>query len=470
VDLIAALAMLRRRWLAIVLCILAGAGGGYDLGHHGTKEYQSTAQALVNIPAAGSASEQLAGAQLSISLVGTYAGLVNSQVVQQQTANTLRAQGVTNPGAVVASPVTGTYLVNVTSTDANPQIAQATANAAAQTLTNEVAHLQAGLPDPISVHVVSPAGLPGKPVSPDPRLDLTIGLILGLLGGLALAGIFEVLDRSIKSVPQADSSIGAPMLGLVPRHRGKTLVLGSNREGAEGEPYRSLRTAVRFLDPDRPLRSLLVSSPTAGDGKTTTAANLAIALALSGERVIVVDGDLRRAGLTTAMGLERSVGLTSVVMGRSTIEDACQEWAPNLLVLTSGPLPPNPSEILGSQAVAGVIRNLEQRCDIVIIDTPPILPVADAVALGAQVDAVVLVVRHGSTPRTAAAAARRRLESVGARVVGYVLNVVPRGETTGYYVDYQYRHGDGRSTTLIGEPGPQSGASGGRDPASASSR
>jgi non-specific protein-tyrosine kinase len=196
---------------------------------------------------------------------------------------------------------------------------------------------------------------------------------------------------------------------------------------------------LRFLDPGRPLRVVLVTSPMQGDGKTVTAANLAIALALSGERVILVDADLRRAGLGRALDVEAKVGLTSVILGRAGIDEALQDWRPNLKVLASGPLPPNPSEILGSQLMNGVIHDLAARADIVIIDAPPILPVADALALAPQVDGVVMIVRHSSTLRSAAMAAGQRLGSIGARLVGYVFNAVPRVETRDYYSVYSYR-------------------------------
>jgi capsular exopolysaccharide synthesis family protein len=451
VDLLGAIAMLRRRFLAIVLCLLAGAAGGYDLGHHGQKHYESTAQVLVNVPAAGTASEQLAGVQLSSGLVATYAGLVKTQLLYDRVVETLRKQGFGQPGAMSASLVAGTFLINITGNDTVPAVAQATANAAAKALSEEVAELQSGLPNPISVHLVSVGGPPGGPVSPNPRLDLIVGIILGAVAGLALALLLEALDRTVKSVSQADAAVAAPMLGIVPKRRGKTLAVGARDEGVAGEPYRSLRASLRFLEPDRPLRSVLMTSPSEGEGKTTTAANLAIALALSGERTVAVDADLRRGGLSRAFGLDRSVGLTSVVMGKTSLEDALQEWAPNLKVLATGPLPPNPSEILGSQLTNELLRRLEHMADIVVIDTTPVLPVADALALGTQVDGVLLVLRHSRTPRNAAVAARRRLESIGARALGYVLNGAPDSATRGYYLDYTYRAAP--DSPVAGAPG-----------------
>ncbi|HVW81539.1 MAG TPA: polysaccharide biosynthesis tyrosine autokinase [Mycobacteriales bacterium] len=451
-DLFGVLAVLRRRWFVIVLCLVAGAAGGFDIGHRGAKQYEASASALVNIPAAGDVQEQFTGSQLAGNLVSTYANLVTSRSVADRYLSALSAAGVQGVGSVSATAVTGTYLINISSRATVPTVAQSTANAAADALVSEVAQLEAGLPDKITVQVVSPAGLPTSPVSPRPTLDLVVGLILGLGGGLAVTALLEALDRTIKTVAQADVVMSAPLLGVVPRRHGGTLVLTPDSTRAAGEPYRSLRAAVRFLDPDKPLRTLLVTSPMPGDGKTTTAANLAVALALAGDRVVVVDADLRRAQLASAYGLERSIGLTSLVLGHATLADALQDWHPNLKVLASGPIPPNPSEILGSQFVNSVLKELSSIADIVVIDAPPILPVADAVALAPQVDGVVLVVRHGTTVRGAAAAARRRLDAVGARTVGYVFNAVPRAESRGYYLDYRYGYNQGPA-----EPAPAEG-------------
>jgi capsular exopolysaccharide synthesis family protein len=233
------------------------------------------------------------------------------------------------------------------------------------------------------------------------------------------------------------------MLGLVPmRRRGGRDLVVADEGSIHSEPYRALRTAVRFTDPDESLRTILITSATPGDGKTTTAANLALALGAGGESVVVVDGDLRRAALANVFGLERAVGLSSLVLRTATLDEALQEWRDNVWVLPSGhPLPPNPSEVLGSEFMSNVLAELSQRFDHVLVDTPPVLPVTDAVALSTQVDGVLLVARFGKTNRAPAAEARRRLDAVGANVVGYVLNAVPRRETSSYYADYRYDYG-----------------------------
>lgn len=437
-DLLAVFSLLRRRWLAIVLCLLAGVGGGYDVGHSGTKLYRSTAQCLVNFPRVGDLQAQEQGALVTANLVVTYSNLVRSEVVVSQVKDTLAAEHATSAGSLSATVEPNTFLVDISSSASSPLVAQETADAAANALVKYVAELEAGLPQPITIQVTNPAVLPGAPYSPRPTFDLLVGLILGVLAGVGSAVLLESLDRSVKTVAQGDAVLGVPMVGLVPKRRGRSLVVSADNQSPDGEPYRSLRTAIRFLDPDRPLRTVLVTSPEPGEGKTVTAANLAAALAASGERVIAVDADLRVPRLAETFGLDRSVGLTSLVLGTADIDSALQVWSPKLSVLASGPLPPNPSEILGSQLVNTVMRELSERADIIVIDAPPVLPVADAVALSTHVDGVIMLVRHGHTSRSAAAEAARRLHAVGANFLGYVLNAVPRGESRGLYVDYRY--------------------------------
>jgi receptor protein-tyrosine kinase len=194
---------------------------------------------------------------------------------------------------------------------------------------------------------------------------------------------------------------------------------------------------VQFLDPDSPPQVLLVTSPSPGDGKSTTAANLAAALADSGQRVLLVDGDLRRGQLTRTFGVEKAPGLSSLVTRTAGLRDVLLEQG-QVMFLPTGPLPPNPSEILGSQAAADVLAEIRTIADIIVIDAAPVLAVTDAVVLARQTDAVLLVVRHGATPRAGAADARRQLEAVAMPAAGVVLNAVPRSEGTGYYGEYLY--------------------------------
>jgi capsular exopolysaccharide synthesis family protein len=441
-ELHSVLAALRRRWIVLVVCVLAGVGGGWYTGHHGVKTYRATARVLVNVPAAGQLSEALAGVQLSNDFLVTYSKLASSRAVATRVVNQLQLQEPVTAvqGQISATPEANTFIIDISVDNSDPQRAASLANEVSVALRDQVAQLEQGRPDPITVQLLDDALAPSHPIKPKPRTALILGIVLGVLAGALLLGALESLDRSVRTTGQTDALVRAPLLAVIAKHRDNARALvAADDTDPRGEPYRALRTAVRFLDPDSPVQTLIVSSPGAGDGKTTVAANLAVALASSGMRIIVVDADLRRPQLGSAFGLESAVGLTSVVNRQVDLHDALQEWRPNLQVLPSGPLPPNPSEILGSETVASILAELSGMAEMLIIDAPPVLPVTDAVVLGTQADGVLLVIRHGKTKRNDIAATRRQLDTVGVPILGYVYNGTPGGLPSGYYYAYDRR-------------------------------
>ncbi len=442
-DLVGYLGVLRRRLLPLLLCLVAGAAGGWYVGNAPEPTYAATSRALVNLPvASGEVQDTLAGTQLSGSFIQTYASIATSRAVAERMKGQLglpeTVEGL--QGKLAASQVEGTFLIDITVTDGDPTRARILADTAAVALGDTVADLERGKANAVQAQLLDRAAQPSGPVSPRPKLSLALGLAVGLAVGLALAALLEALDRTVKTVAQGETAFGAPLLAMVPQRReGGRLVVADDPSAVAGEPYRALRTSVQFLDTDAPVRTILITSATPGDGKTTTAANFALALAASGQSVAVVDLDLRRAALAEVFGLEGQVGVSSVVRRQVPLDDALQQWNDGLAVLPAGrPLPPNPSEILGSQAISRLLDALTARVDVVVVDSPPALPVTDAVALANAVDAVVLVARHGRTLRSAAAETSRRLQAVGAPVAGFVLNAVPGRDARGYYTDYRY--------------------------------
>lgn len=203
------------------------------------------------------------------------------------------------------------------------------------------------------------------------------------------------------------------------------------------EAFRVLRTNLQFLGLDEPLRSMVVTSAAPGEGKSTTVANLGVTFAQAGTRVCLVDADLRRPMLAKLLGLENWTGLTTALIGQSPLEE-CVKKTPveGLWLLPSGPVPPNPAELLGSERMAGLLERLKAEYDLVLIDSPPVLAVTDAAVLAPRTDGVVLVIRAGQTDRRAVQRARTALETVHARVLGAVLGGVAQAEKEGYYYSY----------------------------------
>jgi len=297
--------------------------------------------------------------------------------------------------------------------------------------------------------VLTPASAPSRPVRPTPvrngLLGLGIGLILGVIGAL----MFEYFDESIKGKDELESfTPSLPVLGLIPTTPGWKdsgachLISLEDPNSPSAEAYRSLRTSIRFLAVDKPLRTIQVTSPNAAEGKTTTIANLAVALAKAGERVVVVSGDLRRPRVHEFFGLMNTIGLTSVLLGECSLSSALQKVndTDQLWFLGSGPLPPNPSELLTSTRVTETLSSLTGFADIVLIDCPPVLPVTDSAIISSRVDGTLLVATAGTTTRKQLVRAVELLRQVGAPLVGSILNNAP---SEGGY-SYVYHRYEGR--------------------------
>ena len=420
--------ILRRRCIPLVICVLVGLAGGLYEGHHGPKVYQATSRAIVNTPASPILQEALAGAQLTNSLTATYATLASSQVVAQRVVDDLglaESAGQVR-GSVHAAVVPNTFIIAITASDTDAAKAAQVANAAAKALGEIVADLRSGSKEDVNVKPLDQAGVPGSPSSPRSGVDLAVGLALGLLAGILLMAAMEALDRRVRSTRQADSLLNAPLLGIVPNRKSNAIVALDEQDLA-GEPYRAIATSLRFMNGGPSARAVVISSPEEGEGKSTLTANLAVALASAGLQVIAVDADLRRGRLSQLFGMDSKVGLSSVIAGDTSVADALQQWHPNLRVLATGPLPPNPSGLLGSQGAADTVAALGELADIVLIDGAPLLPLTDAVVLSTQTDGVVLAVRHERTTRPSLVSAKRQIELVTVPLLGYVYTGNPGG-------------------------------------------
>jgi polysaccharide biosynthesis transport protein len=295
--------------------------------------------------------------------------------------------------------------------------------------------------------LVATASRPTDPVEPTPLRNAVLAVVMGLMLGVSLAAVLEYLDESVKTKSDLEAASGGlPVLGLIPAvpgwgktgpHPRDLITTGSNLPVAEA--YRSLRTAVQLLGVERPLRIIQITSPNSGEGKTTTITNLAVLLANLGQRVVVVDGDMRRAKVHQIYGLGNAIGLSSVLDGSEPLQSAIQAvpGVEHLAAVTAGPVPPNPSELLAAQRTAQVLFSLQSEFDTVLIDSPPVLPVTDATVLAAWVDATVLVATAGQTTVRQVRASVERLRQVDAPIVGTVLNRAQH-EASEYGYSYGY--------------------------------
>jgi polysaccharide biosynthesis transport protein len=288
-----------------------------------------------------------------------------------------------------------------------------------------------------TVSIIELAVAPQVPSKPRKELNIAVGVMVGLAGGLGLAFLFENLDTTLYTAEQIEAATELSTLGQIPtttwRQRQITFLNGNS---PQGEAFRRLSTNIFTLDHEAPLQTLLVTSAEPGEGKSTIVANLAFAIAQSGRKIIVVDSDLRLPTLHQIFGLSNEIGLSNVLKQEVTLDEAEQDSKmPGVRVLTSGPLPANPAELLGSSQMTALIKQLGQQYDLVLLDTPSLLAVTDAAMLAPTVDGVVLVVGRAQVQQGAVRAARQQLADVKARPVGVVVN---RAEQDGSY--YYYHH------------------------------
>lgn len=292
------------------------------------------------------------------------------------------------------------------------------------------------------------------PVRPNKRLNTLLGLIVGLGLGLALSFFLEYLDTSLRSIEEVEKKLNATVLGAVSRwerpdsgetagdESGRLITMNAPRS-AVAEAYRTVRTNIGFAAVGAPLRTIVVTSSGPKEGKSTTASNLAITMAQSGKRVLLLDADLRRPVLHKVFGVERDCGLTDHLVGAVELSEIIHETpVEGLCVVSSGSIPPNPSELLGSEAMRQVLGRLQEQFDLIIIDTPPVMAVTDALVLIAEVDGVIMIVEAGTTAEQVAVRTRQLIAPAARRFLGVVLNNVDlsRGYGYGRYGSYHYHY------------------------------
>jgi succinoglycan biosynthesis transport protein ExoP len=306
-----------------------------------------------------------------------------------------------------------------------------------------------------NVRVLERAIVPSGAVRPKPVQNLVIGLLLGFGIGIGLAFVIEALDNTIKTQADVEQMLGVPVLGFVPvigvaagaeaveqndHLRERDLGVFLDPKSIAAECCRSIRTNILFMSPDRPLRTMVVTSPSPQEGKTTTAINLAVTMAEAGGKILLVDTDMRRPRLHRSFGVPNQSGISTVIVGKTTLLEAVKRTdIPNLDVLTCGPVPPNPSELLHTERFGKVLADCAKLYDRVILDSPPTSAVTDPAVLGNLADGVVLVVKAGETTRDAAMHARQQLRTAKARLFGVVINAIDFSNPA-YGYDYYYRN------------------------------
>lgn len=441
--------ILRKQWIVVLVSVALALGVAAAVTFTATPQYAASIKMFVSSQdGKQDAAAIYQGGLFSQQRVKSYADLLNGPRVAEGVVQNL---GLSESAASVqrrlsATALPDTVLLQATVTDPSPSQARDIANAVGEqfaVLVDDLERPVGGGASTVKVTVVEQAELPSVPVSPAPLRNLGLALVLGLIVGFGLALLRETLDMSVKSPDDVGATTGGlATLGAVPfdpEAAEHPLIGPTEAHSRRSEAMRQLRTNLQFVDITEEPTSIVVTSSLPWEGKSTTSCNLAVTLAQAGVKVLLVEADLRRPRLMTYLGMEGAVGLTSVLIHRADVDEAIQSWGDGLLdVLPSGQIPPNPSELLGSPAMRDLLKQLQDRYDIVLLDSPPLLPVTDAAVLSVLADGVLIVVRANRTRREHLAQAVEALHAVDARILGVVLNMLPSQRSRGYGYGYGY--------------------------------
>ena len=443
------LRVLRNQWLVVILLAMLGLGGAAAYTYRQTPTYSAQTQLFVSVRTDPGISALSQGSAFTQQRVKSYVDIITSPRIAAPVIKELRlpftAEQLTS--RISASSPLDTVLLDIVVSDTDPVRAAAIANAVGAEFPRLVAELETPFGQtvsPVTVSVTRSAIVPAVPISPRTSLNLALGLIVGLGLGIGAAVLRDQFNTSVNGVSDVEKLTGAIPLGVVPydASAGKQPLITADQFGGRAEAFRTLRTNLQFADVDDPPRVITISSALPAEGKTTTACNIALTLAQSGARVVLVEGDLRKPAVGKYLGISNAAGLTNVLAGQHELRDVLVSYQRNTLaVLPSGPTPPNPSEMLGSQQMRHLLATLAADYDVVIIDAPPLLPVTDAAVLAAAADGAIMVIRHGKSRREEVERATQALTSVNAKVLGTVLNFAPRKKRRGGYDGYGYGYG-----------------------------
>ena len=419
--------------------------------------YEARTEVFVSSESAQSVAGLNAGSNFAQQVVASYARVATTPYVLNGVVRDLRLPLTPEELAtkVKAWSPTDSVVVDVTVTDGRADRAAAIANAVAARLSTAASTLTlyaAGDKPFVKITQTQRAAVPAAPASPNPPFDLAGGLLAGLLAGFGLAILRSRLNPTIRSLREVPADSSAPLIGSVPFDDGAAehpLVMRHSPASAGAEAYRTLRAAVQGLRGTRDRLSVTMTAPEAGEGTSTSAANLAVAISEGGQSVVVVDGHLRAPSAASLLGFEEGVGLTDVLAGRVSLEEALQRAGDDgPAVLPAGPRPPSPGDVLRSPAMTALIEQLEQRFDVVLIDAPPLLSFGDGAILAQRTSGALVTCAIGKTTRPQLHAALTALRRMEAPVLGVLATMVPQKGPAGH----RSTHGIGESSSPRVEP------------------
>lgn len=449
---------LRKRWVSALVIALAVTGLAGGASYMMEPQYTASARMFFAVQSGTNMSDIAQGSNFTEKQMVSYAQVATSERVLTEVIDDLRLEmEVDDLKEVVSAAVPpNTVILQISATDPDPVRAAAIANSVAEHLADAASDLSPDRADggeSVLASSLDSAKVPTEPSSPKTILNILIGLVIGAVLGSLWALLREALDTKVRDQSGVNAVTKTAIIGTVGNGRRHTesdnpIFMHSNPLGHRAEAIRRTRTNLQFVDLDGGDNTVVVTSSVPGEGKTTMSLNLAAAFADNGERVLLIDADLRRPSVARYLGLEGAAGLTTVVAGQAELEDVVQPVGSgpegagegNLYVLASGAIPPNPAELLDSRAMERLLAEASGAYDKVVIDSPPLLPVTDAAILSRKMGSTILVAGADRLRKSQLRESLSNLESVGARIVGVLLNKVSNGEAVssyryGYYAE-----------------------------------
>ncbi len=442
--------ILRKNWLIIVVLTLVGIGIAAVFSLTRTPLYDAESKVAISTQSGSSIGELQQGSNFSEARVNTYVNLITTPIVIDPVIEALGLDMTAEEVAqeVTASAPLNTTLINISVQDADPAQAAAIANALGESLTVAVDEIETppeAEASPVKLTRVQDATVPTAPVSPNVPLNLALGALVGLALGIGVAVLRAVLDNRIRTAKDVELLTDRPIIGAIPfdsKAKERPLILHADPLNPRSEAFRVVRTNLSFIDVEGS-HSFVITSSVPAEGKSSTAINLAVALADAGKKVALLDCDLRKPRVAEYLGIEGGVGLTDALIGRVRVGDVMLPWGNrSLYVMPTGKIPPNPSELLGSPQMQQLLEALERDFDYVICDAPPLLPVTDAAILSRMTTGAIMIVAAGKTTTHQLDSALERLETVDSRLAGIVMTMVATKGPDAYGYGYGYGYGD----------------------------
>jgi len=441
IDLQELFKIIKKRFVLIVILTIVGMTiGGVFTHFFMTSVYQASTQLLVG---RSDSSNNITSAEISgnIQIINTFNDILVSSIILDQVIEELNLSTTVDElrNRMNVANRTNSQVITLTVQHEYPDLARDIANQTAEIFERDLP----GLMNVDNVHVLAQAQTPRNPMTDNLRRNMVLGFLGGAVLGTFLAFSLELLDKSVKTEQEVEKLINLPNLGMIgfekkniARGSKESLVTAIDPKSPISEQYRTIRTNIQFSMVDKEFKTLALTSAAPGEGKSTTISNLAIALAYQGDRVLLIDADLRKPTLHQLMGISNQHGLTSLIAQTTTKNSAIVKVSKviNLYVMPSGPVPPNPSELLSSKMMKNLIVKLSQEYDWILFDTPPVLAVTDAQILGDVCDGVILVTKSHQTEKKELVKAKELMDKANTNLLGTIITGVDQKELGyGYY-------------------------------------